>query len=279
MEKKLNFALNIFFCWAIITMYIYAAYDFGGIPAYASLALRLILQIISFTLVFSKDTNIRRGFMYKLVIIWMIYTSFITFINPHAIRELSENLWWPCIFILFYHIAAYPCLIQKFLNKILSRLFISAFMLFPLTYTVASFAEIGATNYVFFISFLFPMLFFVKERKRYIYYAVGLILTIFAFKRSGMLIAILAGSVITWYDFIKAKDRNSSTKKIMSIFFVLAMLGVFIAINNYTGGRMSERFSNIEEDGGSGRDLIFEYVILRFQNLNFSEHKYQFLDI
>lgn len=266
MENKLNFALKTFFWWAVITMYIYAAYDFGGIPAYASLALRLILQVVSFTLILSKDANVKRGFMYKLVIIWMIYTTLVTFINPHATRELSENLWWPCVFILFYHIAAYPRLIEKFFKKSLTKLYICAFILFPLSYTVAGFAELGATNYIFFISLLFPLLFFVKEKKRYIYYAVGLILTILAFKRSGMLIAASAGAVITWYDFIKAKGRNNGTKKIMSVFFIMAMVGVFIAINNYTGGHMSERFSNIEEDGGSGRDIIFEYVILKFQN-------------
>lgn len=268
MENKLNFALKIFFWWAVITMYIYAAYDFGGIPAYASLALRLILQVVSFTLILNKDANVKRGFMYKLVIIWMIYTTLITIINPHATRELSENLWWPSVFILFYHIAAYPRLIDKFLRKSLTKLYICAFILFPLSYTVASFAELGATNYVFFISLLFPLLFFVKEKKRYIYYAVGLILSILAFKRSGMLIAASAGAVITWYDFIKAKGRNSGTKKIMSVFFVIAMIGVFITINNYTGGHMSERFSNIEEDGGSGRDIIFEHVLLKFRNLD-----------
>lgn len=266
MENKLIFSLKIFFLWAIVTMYIYAAYDFNSIPAYTSLALRIVLQIISFTLILSKDENVKRGFMYKLVVFWMIYTSIITYMNPHAPRELSENLWWPCIFILFYHIAAYPNLILKFFLKYLPKLFIGAFILFPLSYTVESFRELGATNYVFFISLLFPLLFFVKEKNRYIYYTIGLILSVLAFKRSGILIVASAGAVITWYDFIKTKGRNTSIKKIMSVFFLIVMIAIFIVTNKYTGGHMMERFSSIEEDGGSGRDIIFKYIILRFEN-------------
>ena len=268
MEKKLNFALNTFLYWAIITMYIWAARDFGSIPSYVSLALRLVLQVISFTLILGKDVNVKKGFMYKLVVFWMIYTTVITCLNPHPPRELSENLWWPSIFILFYHIAAYPRLIHKFFNRTLIKLFIGAFLFFPFTYMAFGYSEMHATNYVFFISLLFPLLFFVKEKKRYIYYVIGLLISVLAFKRSGMLIAATAGAVITWYDFIKAKGRNSGTKKMMSVIFVLAMVCVFIAVDNYTGGHMSERFSSIEEDGGSGRDIIFEYVILRFQKLN-----------
>lgn len=267
MEKRLNFALNTFLCWAIVTMYVWAARDFGSIPAYVSLAFRLVLQAISFTLIFSKNVNVKKGFMYKLVIFWMIYTTIITCLNPHSPRELSENLWWPCIFILFYHIAAYPRLVHKFFNKTLTKLFGGALLFFPFTYMAFGYTEMHATNYVFFISLLFPLLFFIKKKKRYIYYAIGLVFSVLAFKRSGMLIAVAAGAVITWYDFIKAKGRNSGTKKMMSVFFVLAMVGVFIAIDSYTGGHMSGRFSSIEEDGGSGRDIIFEYVILRFQNL------------
>lgn len=268
MENKLNFALKIFFWWAIITMYIWAARDFGSIPAYISLALRLILQIISFTLIFSKDKNVKKGFAYKLVVIWMIYTTIITYINPHATRELSENLWWPCIFILFYHMAAYPALINKFIKRQLSKLFVASFILFAFTYTAFSYKEMHATNYVFFISMMFPFLFFVKEKNRYIFYLIGLMLSVLAFKRSGVLVAITAGAAITWYDFIKAKGRNSGTKKIMSVFFIVAVVGLLIAVDSYTGGHMSGRFSSIEEDGGSGRDIIFEYVILRFHNMD-----------
>lgn len=268
MEKKLNFALNTFMCWAIVTMYIWAARDFGSIPAYVSLAFRLVLQVLSFTLIFGKDVNVRKGFMYKLVIFWMIYTTVITYLNPHAPREFSENLWWPSIFILFYHIAAYPKLIYKFFNNILTKLFVGALLFFPFTYMAFSYSEMHATNYVFFISLLFPLLFFVKKKKRYVYYTIGLMFSILAFKRSGMLIAVAAGAVITWYDFLKSKGRDSTAKKIMSVFFVLVMVGVFIAIDSYTGGHMSGRFSSIEDDGGSGRDVIFEYVILRFRNMD-----------
>lgn len=268
MEKRLNFALNTFLCWAIVTMYVWAARDFGSIPAYVSLAFRLVLQALSFTLIFGKDVNVKKGFMYKLVIFWMIYTTVITYLNPHAPREFSENLWWPCIFILFYHIAAYPKLVYKFFNNILTKLFVGALLFFPFTYMAFSYSEMHATNYVFFISLLFPLLFFVKKKKRYVYYTIGLMFSILAFKRSGMLIAVAAGAVITWYDFLKSKGRDSTAKKIMSVFFVLVMVGVFIAIDSYTGGHMSGRFSSIEDDGGSGRDVIFEYVILRFRNMD-----------
>ena len=271
MEKRLNFALNTFFWWAIITMYVWAARDFGSIPAYIALFLRLTLQVISFTLIFNKDKNIKRGFTYWLVILWMIYSTAITLMNPHATRELSENLWWPCIFILFYHIAAYPRLIQRFIDKQLGKMFIGAFIFFPLTYTAFSYGEMHATNYVFFISLLFPFLFFIKEKKRHIFYAIGLIISVLAFKRSGMLVAATAGAIIVWYDFIKAKGRNSGSKRLLSLFFVFAMVGVFIAVDNYTGGHMSGRFSSIEEDGGSGRDIIFEFIIYKFSNLNLSE--------
>lgn len=271
MKNKLNFALKTFFWWAIITMYIWAARDFGSILAYISLALRLILQIISFTLIFSKDKNVKKGFAYRLVVIWMIYTTIITYINPHATRELSENLWWPCIFILFYHMAAYPALIDKFIKRQLSKLFVASFILFAFTYTAFSYDEMHATNYVFFISMIFPFLFFLKEKKRYIFYLIGLMLSVLAFKRSGVLVAITAGAAITWYDFIKAKGRNSGTKKIMSVFFIVAVVGLLIAVDSYTGGHMSGRFSSIEEDGGSGRDMLFEFIIGRFQNLELDD--------
>lgn len=271
MEKQLKFALNTFFWWSIVTMYIWAARDFGSLPAYFALLLRLILQVISFALIFKNDIKVKRGFTYKLVLVWMIYTTVITLINPHAPRELSENLWWPCMFILFYHIAAYPRLVHDLINNKLKKMFIASFIMFVFTYTAFSFGEMHATNYVFFISMLFPFLFFLKDKDRYLYFIIGLILSILAFKRSGMLVAASAGLAICWYDFFKAKGKRRGEKKIIAIFFILAVIGVYVIIDNYTGGHMSERFSSIEEDGGSGRDIIFEYVIAMFGKQNFTE--------
>ena len=267
MERILKFILNIFFCWAIVSMYVWAARDFLSIPSYTVLFLRLAVQVSAFYLLVYHERNIKIDVSYRLVVVWMFYSTAITVANPHRPRELSENLWWPCIFILFYHVAAYPKVARIFLYKQLPRLIIASIAIFPCTYLAFSYGDKHASNYIFFIVLLMPSLFFIKEPSRLRYYLVGLICSVFAFKRSGVLIAAAVGAAIVYFDYLMSKGKNAGIKKVFSFVLAAGMGLVFFVIDAFTGGYMSKRFGSIEEDGGSGRDLIYEYVITRFAGL------------
>lgn len=267
MEKTLKFALNVFSFWAVISMYVWAARDFLSVPSYIALFLRLIVQCIAIYLLILPKGKIRIDATYGLVVLWMLYSSVITIINPHLPRELAENLWWPCVFILFYHVAAYSELAMAFLRQQLPRLILASILIFPCTYLAFSYGDKQASNYIFFVVLLLPSLFFIKERLRLRYYLLGVMCSVLAFKRSGVLMAAVVGLAIVYFDYLKSTGKRAGLKRICSFVLVVAMGLVFFVVDAITGGHMASRFASMEEDGGSGRDIIYEYVIAQFGNL------------
>lgn len=114
------------------------------------------------------------------------------------------------------------------------------------------------SNSVYYILPVLPCIMFYSKNK---YYALILtfVLIIFSIKRSAFLIVVAS---ILWLLFCAYKGIIQLNKKSMRAIIGIAvvMIGVLIFGGAYIDAIIS-RFTGISEDGGSHRDLIWEYAI------------------
>jgi O-antigen ligase len=137
-------------------------------------------------------------------------------------------------------------------------------------YSIGGKQMYGSSNQIFYVALLLPFAFLFKNR-RFKYYSllIGLVAVLMSFKRSAIIYTPLVFFVARYFDFLKGK-KNSIVK---SFFFALVFLSIsFFAydyIDNLTGGHISARFENIEDDKGSGRLDVYKKVIDAYEKKPF----------
>lgn len=103
-------------------------------------------------------------------------------------------------------------------------------------------------------------------------YLITLIVLIVSGKRGGVLAIIL--TYFTYYIFELLFSKNNKIQNIFRILFVFAVFfSILIAIIQFSENEyiiyFKERFSSISEDGGSGRDRIYQLVLNEFFHSSF----------
>lgn len=126
------------------------------------------------------------------------------------------------------------------------------------------------SNLVYFVLLTFPWLLLVKAK--YFRYIL-IVITAFAIFVSMKRTAILAFSLgILFYFFIENKLWEKNIKIVSILFTFLLISGIsymYVKIDSYTGGYITTRFQNIEDDRGSGRLDIYNNVIELQSNTHF----------
>lgn len=120
-------------------------------------------------------------------------------------------------------------------------------------------------NFSYFFAFLFPYLFFFKNKK-----ILGIICVFFMIvmaiqgAKRGALLSIIAASFSYYYYYlISVKGKNKILSYIFSftiLLFILASICYFLFNNAF----VLDRF--LEDDGGSGRDIIYSNLINSWMN-------------
>lgn len=114
-------------------------------------------------------------------------------------------------------------------------------------------AHLGTSYYVL---FLLPTLLLTPHKwLRYVgLFITGLVL-FSSFKRGGVIAFVLA---IVVYLFVKeVLVERKFTRLLVFLIAVIALFIILIFVDNAMGNIISERFLNIQEDGGSGRDQVW----------------------
>lgn len=128
-------------------------------------------------------------------------------------------------------------------------------------------AHLGTSYYVL---FLLPTL--LLTPRKWLRY-VGLIITglvlFSSFKRGGVIAFVLA---IVVYLFVKeVLVERKFTRLLVFLIAMIALFIILILVDNAMGNIISERILNIREDGGSGRDQVWDITWNMIKTSN-SEH-------
>ena len=132
MQKKVCFALKLFMVWAVFNVMFYAVQgDFWG---YGQLFIRVSLELIIFTLLIFNYQYFTRDLLSRMIMIWIVYSSVVTaYHSDYVAKDLSESLWWPLMYILFFLVGRYPKLLKTFIHKYVPVLIVLSFVMFFFT--------------------------------------------------------------------------------------------------------------------------------------------------
>lgn len=123
---------------------------------------------------------------------------------------------------------------------------------------------------VFCTIFLVPIVAFPRKKLFGLaLFIVEVLIILFSIKRSAI-IAVTFASAIYLFQILFFDKALSFKKKILIIFVVVPLIVGAVAsyASNETFDKVMERIENMENDGGSGRDVIYANIVERIANSN-----------
>lgn len=236
---------------------------FGLKPVYYTLPLFFFSIYAILLNVFNsgKSSNL----MLNAVLGFSIMALCMTCIHLNSLAQIFQVLLWPTSFLATY----YSVRRKPEYAKILLWTFVLIFVFGLITFIYVkmiqtSFSGFGLelrSNSVFCVVSTLPfLLLFRSVIIKYFGVVITLIVVLFSNKRSVSLIFALAIIPTIWSSISNIKSRIKKIFLITIIVVGLIFIYLYI-IDNYLGNLLVERFSNIEDDGGSGRDQIWATII------------------
>lgn len=125
-----------------------------------------------------------------------------------------------------------------------------------------------ARNVIFFPVLLAPWLASVKNsRKKWLAIGILLLLTFFSLKRSALIIVLIT-MVLVFFDKGGNDKKGRSSSDIVTILFIIGVVGCLSFVPNSPLADFQSRFENIEEDNGNGRLIIYASVLDRYSTFS-----------
>lgn len=200
-----------------------------------------------------------------IFLIWMIFSSL--FIYKISLFLFSNMITWSLIFIIVLLIS------QKVQEQnIFEKLtFFSFICLFICSIPVLQERLIGENDAVFSvyeILCLFPMVLLIKKRfLKNILIILSVCIMIISTKRTGILAIVTATALYYIVDIKIQKEINKRIAKICSLILTIILLFcVTFFLLDLLNIDIINRFVSLEQDGGSGRNIIWEIVWIKIQN-------------
>ncbi|MFN6429970.1 hypothetical protein EUCA11A_29020 [Eubacterium callanderi] len=200
-----------------------------------------------------------------IFLIWMIFSSL--FIYKISLFLFSNMITWSLIFIIVLLIS------QKVQEQnIFEKLtFFSFICLFICSIPVLQERLIGENDAVFSvyeILCLFPMVLLIKKRfLKNILIILSVCIMIISTKRTGILAIVTATALYYIVDIKIQKEINKRIAKICSLILTIILLFcVTLFLLDLLNIDIINRFVSLEQDGGSGRNIIWEIVWIKIQN-------------
>ena len=268
-SKSIKLVLILILLMSILD-YFFGKYseNFGN-PAPDIVRVFLIFISIRF-IINSKELNyfFKNNFN-KTYFIIIIYLFIACLFSPLGLKVGSINfirILYPFLLMMFFYLLSFGGYITKknilFLYK--NLIIILFIMIFSFLSYKAGIGRLAiGDNKGYTILFCTPIVFLLTPKKSYIfYYSLIIIGTLIAAKRGAFI-----GLSLTFLIFIYCL-KHYPLKSKMLIFLVLPF---FVAIGyNYFADNIYifERFNNLSEDGGSGRDVMYTSIWQGWQKAN-----------
>lgn len=220
--------------------------------------------------------NAKASKMFSIISLFCIYIIINAFITDSAydntyITVIRSTFWCWCYFLSY-------CLFNKKVLEIakydqytifLTFIFIIVFI-FVHSFNTRSTLENEGDNVIFYSLMLLPWIALMSNKyKKIALFALISFCVISSLKRSSLVILVISLVLIIYFDFFYKTRLTKST-----IFLILLSVISLFTVYHFASERfdiISERMAAIEEDGGSGRDLIFEDVYNRYNNKELQE--------
>lgn len=227
----------------------------------------LTIEIIGLMTLFFNLVSLvnRRISCYIILYIW--YVLFNSFIASNHLFNLAytitDVLWWPSIFILFYIACHKRCF--KWESMLVIFLINSLLYFNEISGRIIAFENLR-TNTIFYIITLTPFIMLIKKlaiREFLLFFII--ICSIISGKRSAM-IAMGIILLIELYRVYRCSYHKTAIIIVTCASFI-GLATVVYSIESTLGISFIERFQGIQDDGGSGRIDAYSQVLQQYSEL------------
>lgn len=274
--RTFEIVLLLFSISVTLTMYSMAAGEEEGQLWGLSYSFYL-LPLLAVNLIICVSQIINGGIPFKGLITWIVIWSIIATLNAfftasnNVIAVVRVNI-WTSSFLAAYCLARTNRDVLNSLVKLFLVIFVIGFVVYwqgKITQSVVfSHGLETRSNAIYCIVTVIPILMLLKKKWIvFILMLVTFISTIFSSKRGAAIILLLTMIPIMRSSFSGIK---SSFWKNFILVFMIAGLSYFLLYvsNSFLGGILVDRFSTIEETGGSNRSEMWGYVLNSFVDSN-----------
>ncbi len=259
-KQKLIITLFLFYLAVCPTVMVTS----GIMRLFPTLALSFFLfcGIISW----SRIKYARMGILIKCFAIFIIFNALITeSAYGNSMITIIKSTFWVSIYGLSYVFFEGSCIEKKNYQKWVFIISTIIMLVFYVSHNIRL-TEIGdgaGDNVIFYSLMLIPWMSHIQDKRcKWIIIACLFFCTLLSLKRSSTIIFGSAVAITYFSDFIFKKKIEVSTL-LMGVIIVVSMIGVL----NFASDKVAivaQRFESIEDDGGSGRDEIYEDVFSRY---------------
>lgn len=231
----------------------------------------LCLLIIAFCGFCSFATG-KTAQMGKIVASFSVYMVFCAVLYPSMegskLMTFLKSTYWCWVYFTAYTIFSYKSFEGKYFDNAILMITILLAVSFNYSHIsrIVGFDLVG-DNAVFYPLLMIPWISCVSNMtKRWIMAAIVALCVITALKRSGIIILSVSVLLLYYNDFMHKKRLKAKTV-IAALFILIGVLVIYYSKSDSISD-ISQRFSMLEEDGGSGREDIYKDVINRYASAN-----------
>lgn len=229
------------------------------------------LILVFSCIIFRLRTRLRLSRLGYVFLLYSFYMFLVTILNPENIslrnyinQYINMTLWIYVYLFFFTFFGCYEISFKKYNYSVyISSIFL--FSLFIFNYITISNRGISFSLIEsYFCIMMIPFVLLQKQKVKYIIIFLIIIASLLASKRTGIMTLL-----ISLFVFYLISERKITKKiKVLSMFLIFAFF-VFIISDTFFNEQLNlilERFSNISDDGGSGRDIVFADVLNLIHN-------------
>ncbi len=270
LRLTMNFEqVTLFLIFALASVNCYSTIDFMNVgrAAYMGMVLtyvRASIFVASAVFIIGYSIIERRIVVRPFVLNVYLYLLYMTvptilFYHPKLVSCLATGYAWPLAMVAHFLYAARHE-ITPFYKKALVVFFLLSCI--PAVRMVLT-RDVKGTNEgsVYYITSFLPMVLLLCGKKtKWALSFVIIAFALFSLKRGAVLVAGIG--LALWYLYSLFLKDNAK-KVIGSIVILLILLAIAVLVLRFTdiGNQMLARFSKISEDGGSGRNSIWEETV------------------
>lgn len=261
---KLNtLFLYFYLCFLLLFAIVSASFwlDFRNNTPIPKFLITLLLDLFGVCVCFFNINIFGVNRSIVLALIWILLTPFTLYIahTSFLLSDIVSVVLWPFVFITSYILVRSNN--SNFYKLQTTFVWIMGVMLLFFLYSKHSktIYDLEQSNMIFFPLLTLPWLMSLKRNVIKILFLLLLfIMILYSLKRSAIIVGFLCFAPYI-FSFL-SRYRNKFLGVLLSFSLVLALGVSFYAINQASGNIITERFSTMGEDEGSGRLIIYGLV-------------------
>lgn len=275
--RSFGLVLFVFAISVILTMYSMISGDDEGKLLGLNYGYFLLpLLMVNLFICFVNINKLNFSGFVALVVLWSIMVSFIVvFGASNMIVNLIRVNIWTTTFLSTYILAKTNNNTIDFITKLFVIIFfVSFFFFWQGKIFQQNEMKIGletSSNAIYCLVTIVPFILLLKNKGLgFTLLLITFVCTVFSNKRGAAIIIalILIPAMNNFLSMIKRKGIRNLLVVLIGVIFVISF---FYIGNYYVGGRLIERFNDVEETGGSGRLWIWTDVLNEYQESSLLE--------